>query len=206
MTITTNPSPAATAPATAPAARATARQRRGGPRRTATAAALLALGLFTAACGGSDEDSTPVASLNDDSGTAAEKSADDTAEQAQAFAACMREHGIDLPDPDPETGEFGLADVRSGVDDLETLQSAMDSCRDLAPPQLSDRDPFTDEQLDAMGDLAACMRENGIDVPDPDPDGGFTPGETGIDPSDPQFQDALDTCRDKLNDLIGSDE
>ncbi|SFD75774.1 hypothetical protein [Streptomyces aidingensis] len=181
-------------------------------RKTA-AAALLALGLFTAACGGgSGEDSASVASLGDDAsaaaGSGAGSGADDTAEQAREFAECMRDHGIELPDPDPETGEFDLADMRGGVADLDSLETAMDACRDLAPPQLSDRDGLTDEQLESLGDLAECMREQGIDVPDPDPDSGFGPGlgETGIDPSSPDFQDALDTCRDAVNDLIGGDE
>ena len=43
------------------------------------------------------------------------------------------------------------------------------------------------------------MRDNGIDVPDPDPDGGFDQqGEADIDIQDPKFRTALDDCRDLL--------
>ena len=54
------------------------------------------------------------------------------------------------------------------------------------------------------------MREHGIDMPDPNPNGGMVfeagPGEGGkggIDPSDPDFQAAQEACGDLLPGKIG---
>src|SRR5438477_10993926 len=79
------------------------------PLRLAAMAAGLALSL--AACGGGGSGSTDVASLagGQKSGAAAEKTSAKKAskdpEQAMLdFARCMRDHGIDMPDPQISSG------------------------------------------------------------------------------------------------------
>jgi hypothetical protein len=45
------------------------------------------------------------------------------------------------------------------------------------------------------------MRENGIDMPDPNPNtGGFLGlgGELPFDPDDPKFKAAMEACQDKF--------
>ncbi|MFC6881965.1 MULTISPECIES: hypothetical protein [Actinomadura] len=86
------------------------------------------------------------------------------------FAQCMRENGINVPDPgsgaDPKTMRLG----KEGTD-RKKLEAAMEKCQgylqaggkmpDLKDPKM--RDQYTK--------LAQCMRENGVNMPDPGPDG-----------------------------------
>jgi hypothetical protein len=56
--------------------------------------------------------------------------------------------------------------------------------------------------VDAALAHAKCMRENGVpDYPDPKEDGNgrvqIVPGQ-GVDPNDPDFQKAMDACRDLM--------
>jgi hypothetical protein len=55
-----------------------------------------------------------------------------------AFARCMREHGVDMPDPDFSSGgvTFGIGgpDQKSGIDPgSETFQEAQRACQSLMP-------------------------------------------------------------------------
>jgi hypothetical protein len=57
------------------------------------------------------------------------------------------------------------------------------------------------------------MREHGIDMPDPNTDGGITiqrsddgkvtNGDSGFDPSSPEFQEAQEACQPILGDDVG---
>ncbi|XUK60474.1 Lipoprotein [Plantibacter sp. RU18] len=82
-----------------------------------------------------------------------------------AFAQCMRDEGIDMEDP---TGE-GQEGLKFGSEDDEAQEAALKKCTDKlgtppAPPggEQSDAEAH-EEQLK----LAECLRENGVDVPDP---------------------------------------
>ena len=118
--------------------------------------------------------------------------------RAQAFVDCMRERGIDLPDIDPN-GEGGLADLRDLDIPREELQPALEACREFTDFG-GQRDLELDQEtLDQMTAFAECMRENGVDVQDPDPNQGFAFGEEGTDVmQDPDFQTAIEACEDLL--------
>lgn len=58
--------------------------------------------VLLAACGSSE--GAPVASISNSAAPSASSSADSSTQQL-AFAKCMRENGIDIPDPDPD-GRF----------------------------------------------------------------------------------------------------
>jgi hypothetical protein len=105
----------------------------------------------------------------------------------------MREHGIDMPDPDT-SGGGGI--VKFGVEKFEEADKA---CRDLlgdAGPQTMDPKQQQEMQDRALA-FSRCMREHGVDMPDPN----FT-GEgrvtmaigDGIDPNDPKFAEAQQAC------------
>ncbi|GAB7191922.1 hypothetical protein NUM3379_26300 [Kineococcus sp. NUM-3379] len=86
------------------------------------------------------------------------------------FARCMRENGVDVPDPEPGTGgRMGIP--ADGSVDAEAVQEAHEACEEFAPAGTGSGavDP---EVQDRMRDFAKCMRENGVDVPDPGPGGG----------------------------------
>jgi hypothetical protein len=167
--------------------------------------AVLGLGLVLAlaACGGSP-DGDRVASLSGGGATgttngAAKTAAKDPQQAALDFAKCMREHGIDMPDP--QVDEQGRVRVRIGGPgggarpDPKKLDEAQKACGHLmgggdGPGQI---DP---EERDAMVAFARCMREHGIDMPDPTGDGLVIrrDGDGGPDPSSEQFQEAEKAC------------
>jgi hypothetical protein len=163
-----------------------------------------------AACG-QDPDDDGVASLGDGAtGSAASASPSvDPEEALQAFAECMREHGLeDFPDPQidgnggieisaGDPGEFGRAE----------LDAAMQACEHLLPEGAGPGDgegPSTEEQAameDALLAYAQCMRDHGIDMPDPEFSGGGVIQRGGdFDPNDPEFEEADDACRHFLGD------
>jgi hypothetical protein len=158
-------------------------------------ALLLALGA-AAACSDSSDDGDGVASVDGNGETEGTPSSDE--EQAQAFVDCMREQGIDMPDPNPN-GEGGLLNLEELDVTREELQPALDACREHLPFGGEGGEPLDQETLDQMTEFAQCMRDNGIDMPDPDPNGGFIADEgLPFDPEDPEVQAALEACQDLL--------
>ena len=103
---------------------------------------------------------------------------DDPQQTALDWAACMRKNGIDVPDP--EVGSDGRIRIGPGAgrgaDDIdrETFQAAQKECGSPigagGGPQLSAAE--REEMQATMLEFAACMRENGVDMPDPDFSGG----------------------------------
>ncbi|RAY16625.1 hypothetical protein DPM19_00065 [Actinomadura craniellae] len=162
-------------------------------RRTRVAAAamipLLALGLT--ACGG-DETATAAGRKSPAAG--------DT-EKMRAFAKCMRENGVDMPDPevgpDGNITFGGNGNARRLLSaDREKLQAAMDKCRHLMPNGGELR-AFSPEDTEKMRQYAKCMRENGVDMPDPDPEGRLRLDQDTwrrLDPQDPEFRAANSKC------------
>ena len=155
--------------------------------RSRVVPAVLALALALTACGVGGADVAPPTS----SAVMSQE------ERSRDFAKCMRDNGIDLPDPEPggNPGLYGKVD-RTDPD----FDRARRACREHLPGggDLSKLDP---KSLDQLRAFAQCMRDNGIDLPDPDPDGGELTGLAGIDRDAPAFRAALDTCRDQLPEL-----
>jgi hypothetical protein len=119
----------------------------------------------------------------------------------QEFAECMRENGIDFPDPGDGPVKI---DGRDG--DLRAAEEACAHLREnIEPPEISDEQ--REEFKEAALEHARCMREQGIDFPDPTfgDDGGaqvrIRPG-SGIDPDDPDFREAQEACADKLDAIL----
>ena len=159
--------------------------------RSLAAAPLAALALGLAACG---DDGTP----------ASAQSARESNRQAELkFAQCMRENGIDFPDPQADAGP-GLNKVGEGSTP-EEIRAAERACekyrKDIKPPELSEEQQQEFKQ--AALEHARCMREHGIDFPDPtfSEDGGAQVriGPGGVDPEDDDFKAAEKACGDKLS-------
>jgi len=136
-------------------------------------------------------------------------------ERLLAFAACMRDNGVDgFEDPilnadgsvdfgfGPRSGDG--ADPFGGVD-RDVVRAAFQACSgDLEGlafgPGGGDFDPA--EFQDTFVEFAACMRDHGVQMDDPD-FSSFGPGQRGegggpfgdIDFDDPTVQDALDACQ-----------
>ena len=116
------------------------------------------------------------------------------------LAACLRENGLDIPDPQfgPEGPTFADPSVVANIDlGSDTFIDAMDACGDLLSALQPEVDPAQQaEQVELQLVLAECMRREGIDdFPDPDPVAGFTIRDMGsFDPFDPDFQAAFTVC------------
>ena len=113
----------------------------------------------------------------------------------RTFAQCMRNNGIDMPDPDPSTGRPPAGTF--GNDNRDAFQKAMQVCRSLLPNG-GVRPTMDAAQLEQFRQFAQCMRDNGVDMPDPDPNGGGFGVGARIDRDSPTFQKARDACRAKL--------
>ncbi|HEX8742024.1 MAG TPA: hypothetical protein VF712_02715 [Thermoleophilaceae bacterium] len=150
-----------------------------------------------AACGGGDGGRDPAAGDREKLEQAGLK-----------HARCMREQGVDVPDPKPGEGGMILVGPAQGGSPAKQ-ERAMRECekylRDLPPPRLSEEQK--EEMRDAALAHARCMREQGIDFPDPTfgPDGSITvkvgPGE--LEPDDPKMQSAEKACAEHRPQLPG---
>ena len=125
-------------------------------------------------------------------------------DSALAFARCMREH--DIPMDDPQVGGGANGPITIGIGgpgiDKEQLQAAQEACggfmgvsgpKGTMPPEL----------MDKLVEYASCMREHGIDFPDPQTDGGgvlIGGDKDALDPSSPEFQAAQEACQSIMPD------
>ncbi|TMR22976.1 hypothetical protein ETD86_09550 [Nonomuraea turkmeniaca] len=166
-------------------------------RRTFIATALLAA--LSAGCG-SQESGAGVASVTrgssppSASASATPTTTADPQEQGRKFAQCMREHGVPMEDPDPDGGG-GFTSIGQNVD-KNKVREAAEACRAFAP--FKDRRELNPEEVEQLRQFAQCMRENGVDMPDPNPDGTLSGAGRNFNRDDPQFRKALDACGDKF--------
>ena len=144
-------------------------------RRTFGAVAAVLIALVLSACGGASHGAGGTAPLDEDA-------------QALAFAQCVRDNGVDMPDPGP--GQQGLIDAFRAVArdyDRATLEQALSACQDLMPQYAQEHPTGDDWQLE----LAECLREQGLDVSDTP----FEDAHSGaIDVN--EFSAAMEVCRD----------
>jgi hypothetical protein len=142
----------------------------------ALAGALLAGGLLVA-CGDGGDPDAEVASLGTDAatedttdGTAADDGgALDPEEAMLEFAECMRDHGVDMPDPQTDGNGRGMIAINGEADDPE-FQEAQEACQPIMDEAMGDFEIDPEREAEMREELLAfseCMREHGIDMPDP---------------------------------------
>jgi hypothetical protein len=143
-------------------------------RRVASVALALplAMTLAVAGCGGSGGDGDRVASANGDKGasptsSAGEKLSDEEAQRK--FTQCMRDNGVDVPDP--AAGEKGPVAATAKPPDPAKMEKAMEKCRGFLPHGGEAPKPDA-AQIERMRKMSKCIRDNGVpDFPDPDANG-----------------------------------
>ncbi len=166
--------------------------------RAALALAALTLATITG-CGGSG------GTGSGSSGGAAAASpasggAGGTTQDAVRWARCMREQGVDVPDPAPGAPVRITGDGR----DAAAMDAATKACAAYAPKL--DLDPARQQQVQQeVLAFTRCMREHGVDLPDPQAraDGSVVigrPGQGGRvpDPQSPAFRQAQEACASLL--------
>jgi hypothetical protein len=160
--------------------------------RPLAAAVLTTSALGLAACGGDDP-----------SGESPAARRDEMRDAALDYARCMREHGVDMPDPKAGSGGVQLRLPEGGS--REKADAADRACRKyldkVKPREMSEEQQK--EFRDGALAMARCMREHGVDMPDPTfgPNGQATirmgggKGRNGLSPDDPRFKAAQEACQ-----------
>jgi hypothetical protein len=147
---------------------------------------LLVLALAVAGCGGGGNSNGMASNAG---------SSQDELQAALDWARCMRQHGINLPDPKMSTNGGVTQLLPKGVNpDDSKFKDAEQACQQYLPNggQAEGPDPQQQQQMLAY---ARCMRQHGINLPDPTPDGGIDERGIGIDPDGPKFKAAEQTCQ-----------
>ncbi|MFV1999834.1 MAG: hypothetical protein ACC654_05645 [Acidimicrobiia bacterium] len=185
---------------------------------------LAVIALVAAACSSASNDG--VATLDATTTTIGDAAGADTGETDQeallAFAACMRDNGVeDFQDPIVNADgsvDFGFRPGAQGDDDLfggvdrEIVRGAFEQCSDnlegvaFGP---GGTEFNLSEIQDTFVEFAACMRDNGVEMDDPD-FSNFGPGNGGdgdgpfasLDLTDPDVQDALGECQSVFGDFL----
>jgi hypothetical protein len=162
--------------------------------RTLLVAVTATASLAVAACGGGN------------SPTASGKRAGDEAAMKKAmlnYAKCMREHGVNMPDPQFDSNGGGTVRMTEGKNsDPAKARAAEQACQhfqdEVKPPPMSEKQQ-ADMRKRALAN-SKCMRDHGItNFPDPQFDGSGRVTmrigkDQGIDPNSAKFQAAQNAC------------
>lgn len=173
--------------------------------------ALSVMSLLFAACGATADASASVASLDDVPAAPITIEGVDEAADVEssmlAFAACMREEGVEVADPgvDQDGNVSPPQPVDPGSVDREAIRAARTACEEhLEGVELGFRDLDVTALEDTLLAFAQCIRDNGYDMPDPDLNAQQGPagGPFGqIDRTDPDFVAAQEACDEILADV-----
>ena len=165
--------------------------------------ALALLLCLSAACGsdsgGDSDDSLPdVAGASSDAPEGDDEADLDPDDAMLKFAQCMREQGVDMPDPEPGGG-IRINGEGMSQEQMEAAQAACQKWMDMAEPEDGGRE-LTEEEKQSFLDMAQCMRDRGYNFPDPTFDGGrvtqkVEKGEGDMPgPDDPGFEQDREEC------------
>ena len=165
----------------------------------------LALALLLCLSAGCGSDTDDDADLPDAAGATSESTNgdDDEADLAPEdamlkFAQCMREQGVDMPDPEPGGGIRVNGEDMSQAE-MEAAQAACQKWMDMAEPDDAGQE-LSEEEKQSFLDMAQCMRDRGYNFPDPTFDGGrvsqkIEKGDGDMPgPDDPGFQKDQEEC------------
>ena len=179
------------------------------------ALALLLMAMLISACG-VEPTTGEIASLEDptDAAPAFTEPADDelTMEEGLiAFTECLREQGLEVGDPTVDAdGNLQMPPIEMSIeasDEAGTevfereINDKFAACESVLPQMAftGNNLPEVSEMEDLLVEYAGCMRDNGVDMPDPDFSGGGGMIDLGIsDPTDSTFQAADEACRSIL--------
>ncbi|TDC73107.1 hypothetical protein E1285_44850 [Actinomadura sp. 7K507] len=105
----------------------------------------------------------------------------------------MRDNGVDVPDPGSGDAEFTPLDEGG---DRKKLEAALEKCQSWLQAGGGMPDLKDPKVRDQYAEFAQCMREHGVDIPDPGPDGKLKLPTGDIDRK--ALDRAQEKCRLKL--------
>ncbi|MEV7843924.1 hypothetical protein AB0O50_08055 [Streptomyces cyaneofuscatus] len=113
-------------------------------------------------------------------------------DQALEHRKCLREQGLDIPEPKPGENGMGVT-IDGGSKGKKEMEKAFKACQDKAvgggPKEL------TQAEKDKMVAFARCMRKNGFDMPDPKFEGGMAQAMPAMKPQEmKKFEKANKAC------------
>ena len=153
----------------------------------------LAATLFLVACGAEEDPSKPASAQTQE------------AKNRKAMldlARCMRSNGVDMPDPEFSGGRVTQRMKGGNPDKMRAAEKACEKYRSqIKAPEMSASEK--EEFKKAALANARCMREHGIDFPDPefDPNGGARVKiNKRLNPEGAKFQAAQKACEKTLPD------
>lgn len=151
---------------------------------------LLAL-LAQLGCGSGGSDS-PAGGGSTASAAAGEAPAADPEERRLQLTRCLRDNGLDVSDPEPGSGRPGGGGLQNA--DPAERQAAFEACQKYATGADGEETSSDDQQQ--MLDYIRCLRGEGVDIADPDPNTGRPQEEDFpklFDP-DQEMRDAMKAC------------
>ena len=173
---------------------------------------LIVVAVLASACSDGD-DTGAVASLEateieaTDDGGEPTLSTEEEAEAAMLdFTQCMREQGVDIGDPTMDAnGNLQMPPIEfetSSEDDIETGMAEMDAVfaecdQHLEGAVMGSPDPGANVEFeDAFVEYAGCIRDQGIDMPDPEfsSGGGMIDLGRGTPGDQDEFEAGLKEC------------
>jgi len=153
----------------------------------------LAATLFLVACGAEEDPSKPASTQTQE------------AKNRKAMldlARCMRENGVDMPDPEFNGGRVTQRMKGGNPDKMRAAEKACEKYRSqIKAPEMSASEK--QEFKKAALANARCMREHGIEFPDPvfDPNGGARVKiDKRLNPEGAKFQAAQKACEKTMPD------
>ena len=181
------------------------------PRRSMVLGLSLASLLVVAACSGGATTEPGIATLatqapaNGTEGAVPtvrpSLSPEDREDALLEFAACMRDNGVDMPDP--QFGLDGRANMGTLFGELDQndaeVRAATEACDAYLPSSLADDPVLQAERQEVLLQFAQCMRDNGVEMDDPVAGGGPGRGPMAtLDQNDPTVAAGLEVCRPLL--------
>ena len=129
---------------------------------------------------------------------------------ATRFTACLRDYGFNVGDPELNAdGTINLQGLRQSLFQDPKFQTkgrmALENCRPLLQGATFAQPPSPEDQIefqDTLLKFAQCLRDEGLDVPDPDFTNGARAGIVsilqGINRQSNKVQEAMLACRESI--------
>ncbi|MFD3516844.1 hypothetical protein [Streptomyces sp. NPDC058657] len=173
--------------ATTPTPATTTTPANGTARRIRHCTALAVLALLAAACSGG----TDAPGKDEAAGGAGTK-----ADKALEYRKCLRDQGLDVPEPKPGQDERGI--TIGGDLGKEAMEKAFKACRGKGGgPGSGGSGELTQADKDKAVKFAGCMRKNGVNMPDPTFDGAAMQKALPMPTAGPEkdtFEKAMKAC------------
>jgi hypothetical protein len=114
------------------------------------------------------------------------------ADQELGFTQCLRQHGVNIADPKPGEG----VKIQVNPQNEAVMTAAQKACEAFAPKGATSG-PQASADLDRQVKLTQCLRQHGVQVPDPKPGQPFTM-RLGPGQNRQQTQAAMQACQQKI--------